>query len=101
MADLTAELRSVNESLWTIEDEIRACERDGDFGPKFIELARSVYKANDRRATLKRQINVQLGSGLIEEKVVRRRRPDPAVTAPSEGGRSFDWSTSLPRVLSR
>jgi len=65
---LTAELKAVNEALWQIEDAIRLCERAGDFGPRFIELARSVYHQNDRRAALKRQINELLGSRLIEEK---------------------------------
>jgi hypothetical protein len=58
----------INESLWRIEDEIRACERAGDFGPHFIELARSVYETNDRRAAVKRRINERLGSEIIEEK---------------------------------
>ena len=65
---LTAELKSVNEALWVIEDDIRDCERDKDFGPKFIELARSVYRTNDRRAAAKREINELLGSKIIEEK---------------------------------
>src|SRR5437016_2244950 len=65
---LTADLRAVNESLWVIEDDIRDCERAGDVGPRFIELARSVYFQNDRRAVLKRQINDLLGSTIIEEK---------------------------------
>jgi tetratricopeptide (TPR) repeat protein len=65
---LTAELRSVNETLWDVEDGIRVCERDGDFGERFVALARSVYQHNDRRAALKRQINLRLGSGLVEEK---------------------------------
>jgi hypothetical protein len=65
---LTAELKRVNERLWEVEDEIRLCERNGDFGPRFIELARSVYRNNDRRAALKREINELLGSKLIEEK---------------------------------
>ena len=68
LAALTAELRSVNETLWDIEDDVRVCERDGDFGPKFIELARSVYKNNDHRASLKRKINELLGSAIVEEK---------------------------------
>jgi hypothetical protein len=46
------ELRSVNAALWDIEDQIRDCEREGDFGPKFVELARSVYINNDHRAVL-------------------------------------------------
>jgi hypothetical protein len=65
---LTADLKAVNECLWDIEDEIRICERAGDFGPRFIELARAVYHQNDRRAALKRQINQLLGSRLVEEK---------------------------------
>jgi hypothetical protein len=65
---LTAELRTVNEALWDIEDEIRGCERAGDFGPRFVELARSVYQKNDQRAAIKRNINVLLGSEIIEEK---------------------------------
>ena len=68
MTRLTADLKAVNQELWGIEDDIRDCERDGDFGPKFIELARAVYKTNDRRAALKREINVHLGSRLVEEK---------------------------------
>ncbi|WP_027487831.1 DUF6165 family protein [Allorhizobium undicola] len=62
------DLREVNTALWVIEDDIRDCEREGDFGSRFIELARSVYITNDRRAELKRDINVALGSGIIEEK---------------------------------
>lgn len=68
VARLHAALKGVNEALWVIEDDIRDCERDGDFGPKFIELARSVYRTNDRRAELKREINVALGSAILEEK---------------------------------
>ena len=68
LAHLTADLKAVNEALWEIEDEIRVHERDNDFGPRFVELARSVYHQNDRRANLKRRINEMLGSRLIEEK---------------------------------
>jgi len=68
---LVAELKAVNEALWEIEDAIRDCERDGDFGPRFIELARSVYRTNDRRSALKRAINEALGSRLVEEKSYR------------------------------
>ena len=79
LASLTAELRSVNEALWDIEDEIRGCERAGDFGPKFVELARSVYFNNDNRAAIKRKINVLLGSKLIEEKSYDAGSIQPAV----------------------
>lgn len=65
---LSAELKSINESLWRIEDEIRDCEREKDFGSRFVELARSVYVTNDRRSQVKRSINELLGSKLIEEK---------------------------------
>ena len=68
LAELCGQLKAVNLALWDVEDEIRLCERDKDFGPRFIELARSVYRHNDRRALLKRQINELLGSKLIEEK---------------------------------
>lgn len=68
LAALTADIKTVNEALWEIEDDIRDCERDKDFGPRFVELARSVYKTNDRRAALKRDINTLLGSELVEEK---------------------------------
>ena len=65
---LTSELRSINESLWDIEDEIRRCERSNHFGPRFIELARSVYQTNDRHAAVKRRINERLESRIVEEK---------------------------------
>ena len=68
LAELSAKLKAVNLALWQIEDDIRDCERDRDFGPKFIELARAVYVTNDERADLKRQINGVLGSDLVEEK---------------------------------
>ena len=65
---LVAELRSVNEALWEIEDAIREREHAEDFGPEFVRLARSVYRTNDHRAELKRRINVLLGSAILEEK---------------------------------
>ena len=65
---LAMQLKALNEELWEIEDSIRACERAGNFGAAFVELARSVYKRNDKRGAIKRQINLALGSGLIEEK---------------------------------
>ena len=65
---LTAALKQSNERLWEIEDDIRQCERDKDFGDKFVELARAVYANNDQRSRLKREINELLGSRLIEEK---------------------------------
>ena len=68
LARLEAELQTVNEALWVIEDDIRACEAARDFGPKFIELARSVYIQNDKRAAIKKQINAHCGSSIVEEK---------------------------------
>lgn len=65
---LTRELTIVNTKLWQIEDDIRQCESEQEFGQRFIELARSVYFNNDRRAQLKRAVNKLLGSDLIEEK---------------------------------
>lgn len=70
---LEAELKRVNGKLWVIEEEIRVCERKKDFGPKFVELARSVYQTNDQRALLKRKINDLLGSAIIEEKDYKTR----------------------------
>ena len=68
LTSLTAALLSVNKELWDIEDDIRDCERAGDFGDKFIKLARAVYVTNDKRADLKKQINLAMGSTLVEEK---------------------------------
>jgi len=61
-------LGMVNEALWVIEDDIRACEAARDFGPGFIELARSVYIQNDKRAAIKKSINELCGSSIVEEK---------------------------------
>jgi hypothetical protein len=65
---LVTQLRSVNESLWEIEDRIRVKEARREFDEEFVRLARSVYRTNDRRAAIKRALNVALGSDLIEEK---------------------------------
>jgi hypothetical protein len=65
---LYGRLRKINEALWEVEDVIRAQERAGRFGPRFIELARSVYRSNDERAAIKREINLLLGSAIVEEK---------------------------------
>ena len=62
------ELRRVNGQLWDVEDKIRDCERHKDFGNHFVELARSVYRHNDERALLKKQLNEMTGSDLVEEK---------------------------------
>jgi hypothetical protein len=65
---LNFDLLEVNKTLWKIEDDIRDCERAGDFGPEFIRLARAVYVTNDQRVNLKKQINRALGSAIVEEK---------------------------------
>ena len=71
LENLITQLKSVNEALWQVEDDIRDCEREQDFSTTFIELARAVYYQNDKRAALKRQINELLGSRLVEEKSYR------------------------------
>jgi hypothetical protein len=68
VARLVAELRAVNVTLWEIEDRIRRHEAEQRFDGGFVELARSVYRTNDRRAALKRELNLALGSDLLEEK---------------------------------
>lgn len=66
--DLATQLKTVNEAIWEIEDKVRDLERRKDFGEEFVEVARSVYKTNDKRAALKREINLRFGSAIIEEK---------------------------------
>ena len=68
MQGLMAELKSVNEALWDIEDDIREKEAAKSFDAEFIKLARAVYVTNDKRAEIKKQINLATGSALIEEK---------------------------------
>ena len=75
IATLTAELTAVNAALWDIEDGKRDCERRQDFGADFVRLARAVYLENDRRAAIKRAINEETGSELVEEKSYRSYRP--------------------------
>jgi hypothetical protein len=71
IAILAAQLKTVNETLWDIEDRIRDHERASLFDQAFIDLARSVYQRNDERGRVKREINLALGSGLVEEKSYR------------------------------
>lgn len=66
---LVGRLKEVNADLWQIEDDLRRKERNQDFGESFIRLARSVYQQNDRRAAIKKEINLTYGSVLVEEKV--------------------------------
>jgi transcriptional regulator of nitric oxide reductase len=65
---LHAQLKEVNEALWEIEDDIRDKERAKEFDQRFIELARAVYVTNDRRSRVKKELNLHLGSEIIEEK---------------------------------
>lgn len=68
LAQLKSQLKAINEALWKIEDDIRDCERNDDFSQTFIDLARAVYRTNDQRADVKKQINTLLGSTIVEEK---------------------------------
>ena len=65
---LRDELKAVNESLWRVEDDLRACEREARFDDLFVQFARSVYRLNDRRAELKRRLNLLTRSAIVEEK---------------------------------
>ena len=65
---LSAELKSINERLWEIEDDIRDEERNRRFGERFVELARAVYVTNDERANAKKKVNLHLNSTIVEEK---------------------------------
>lgn len=65
---LVGRLQAINDALWDVEDGKRAHEREGRFDAAFIALARRVYKENDQRAALKREINLLTGSTLVEEK---------------------------------
>lgn len=78
IADARARLKAVNEALWDIEDRIRLKEKAQEFDAKFIALARSVYVRNDERAVLKREINLRLGSRLVEEKSYQDYAAPPA-----------------------
>jgi len=66
--DLVHKLKTVNKNLWDIEDRLRIKEKEKEFDEEFIELARSVYFTNDKRAAIKKQINVELNSDIVEEK---------------------------------
>jgi hypothetical protein len=65
---LMVELLKVNSSLWKVEDLLRDFEKANSFGEEFIDLARSVYKLNDKRSYIKKEINIKYGSKFIEEK---------------------------------
>ena len=63
-----AKLSEINAELWKIEDDIRECERNKDFGDEFVRLARAVYFTNDKRSEVKKSINLLTKSGFVEEK---------------------------------
>jgi hypothetical protein len=65
---LTDQLLVVNKNLWDVEDRLRDCERDKVFDDHFVQLARSVYILNDKRASIKKEINMKYGSDFVEEK---------------------------------
>ena len=66
--DLFKSLKNINLKLWNIEDRLRICEKNKDFGKEFIELAREVYFNNDKRSKIKSDINKTLGSNIVEIK---------------------------------
>mgnify|MGYP001425387920 CR=1 FL=1 len=68
ISNYLSELIKINSKLWVIEDDIRDCERKKEFDEKFIKLARSVYITNDKRASIKLDINKKFGSELVEVK---------------------------------
>ena len=68
ISDARTRLKAVNEELWDIEDKIRLKEQAKSFDDEFVSLARSVYVTNDRRAEIKKEINLTMGSELVEEK---------------------------------
>ena len=65
---LNDQLKEVNQTLWDCEEAIRDCERKGAYGEEFVATARAIHRNNDRRAEIKRQINLRSGSSLVEEK---------------------------------
>jgi uncharacterized protein DUF6165 len=68
LAPLEEELLRINRQLWQVEDDLREHERLRDFGARFVELARLVYRLNDRRSAAKKRINELTGSAIVEEK---------------------------------
>ncbi|MDX7953071.1 DUF6165 family protein [Lichenihabitans sp. Uapishka_5] len=66
--ELAEALMDINGQLWAIEDDIRLYDKRGDFGPGFVALARAVYETNDRRAAVKKRINLLVGARIVEEK---------------------------------
>lgn len=65
---MTHRLLDINRQLWVVEDSLRDCENDREFDKLFIFLARQVYRLNDQRADIKKQINIKYKSDIVEEK---------------------------------
>jgi phenylalanyl-tRNA synthetase alpha subunit len=68
VAELTKRLKKINQNLWNVEEKIRKKDLNSEFDNDFISLAKKVYKYNDKRSNLKKQINLNLGSEIVEEK---------------------------------
>ena len=68
LRNLYVKLSKINAELWKIEDDIRECERNKEFGDEFVRLARAVYFTNDKRSDVKKSINLLTESGFVEEK---------------------------------
>lgn len=66
--DFVEALLEVNKQLWEVEDDLRDLERFQDFGERFVQLARKVYKLNTKRTDIKKQINIKYNSNFVEEK---------------------------------
>ena len=66
--EIFLQLKSINLTLWDIEDKIRIKEKNKEFDNEFIELARSVYLNNDSRSETKKELNIMFNSEIIEEK---------------------------------
>ena len=85
---LIQQLKEINQDLWNIEDDIREQERQQNFGDTFIQLARSVYKQNDRRSAIKKEINNTYGSAFTEENhtsFINPPKPERWSKAPNPG----------------
>ena len=65
---LKKELKYVNNTIWDLEDRIRILEKNSEFGDEFVDKARNIYKFNDERARIKKEINMSHNSNIIEEK---------------------------------
>ncbi len=68
LENLITQLKEINLKLWDVEDQTRICEKNKDFGKTFVDLSRSVYLNNDKRANIKSKINKMLGSNIREIK---------------------------------